>query len=96
MIKLSNRRAKSETSFNHMSDRWHAQGRESDPPYFGWLMTNLPCYPKTEHLKTSVQSHPVGTVPIITIEPGEHPLSKEQHNGITMGRVKEIVYQLRH
>jgi hypothetical protein len=86
----------SKASFEHVCERWESEGRENDDPYFGWLMTNLPCYPETLHLKTSVQSQPVGQVPLITVEPGEHPLAIEQHEGITMHRVHELVHQLMH
>lgn len=84
----------SEHSFDHMSEHWGSEGREDCEPYFGWLMTNLPCYPETLHLETSVQSQAVGRVPLITLEPSEHPLSIEQRSGITMGRVHEIVHQV--
>lgn len=84
----------SEQSFDHMSENWDSEGRENSEPYFGWLMTNLPCYPETLHLKTSVQSQPVGNVPIIKLEPSEHILSQEQQNGINMERVHEIVHQV--
>ena len=82
----------SERSFDHMREHWEAEGREFNEPYFGWLMTNLPCYPETFHLKTSVQSQSVGIVPLITLEPSEHPLSLEQKSGITMERVHEIIH----
>lgn len=84
----------SETSFEHMSEHWEKEGREKCEPYFGWLSTSLPCYPETLHLKTSVQSQAVGQVPIVTLEPTEHPLSIEQQSGINMERVHEIVHQV--
>ena len=84
----------SERSFEHMSDNWDTDGREDTAPYFGWLMSALPCYPETLHLKTSVQTQPVGCVPLISIEPSEHPLSTEQQNGITMERVHRIIHEV--
>jgi len=84
----------SEESFNKMCDEWDTEGRENSEPYFAWLMTNLPCYPETLHLKTNVQTQPVGFVPLINLQPSEHPLSLEQKNGITMARVHEIVHQV--
>ncbi|WP_376787808.1 DUF2199 domain-containing protein [Amphritea japonica] len=45
-------------------------------------------------MKTSVQSQPVGQVPLVSLEPSDHPLSKEQQSGITMERVHEIVHQV--
>ena len=84
----------SEESFQHMSKHWDAEGRENNQPYFGWLMTSLPCYENTLHLKTSVQTQPLGVVPIVTLEPSEHQLSLEQKSGINMQRVHEIVHEV--
>lgn len=84
----------SKQSFDQIRKHWETEGRETNEPYFGWLMTNLPCYPETLHLKTSVQSQSVGHVPLITLEPNEHPLALEQKSGITMERVHEIIHQV--
>lgn len=84
----------SEKSFQHMSQHWDEEGRENNEPYFGWLMTSLPCYPDTQHLKTSVQTQPLGVVPTVSLEPSDHPLSLEQQSGISMGRVHEIVHEV--
>ena len=84
----------SENSFYQMSEQWNSDGREKSDPFFGWLMTNLPCYQETRHLKTNVQTQPVGCVPLIILQESEHLLSKEQQNGITMDRVHEIVHQV--
>ena len=86
----------SETSFLHARDRWFSPDRVSDPPYFGWLMTALPCYPETLHLKTSVQSRAVGVVPEVVVEPCDHPLSVEQRSGITMDRIREFAHEILH
>lgn len=84
----------SKDSFDSMSELWETEGREKSEPYFGWLMTVLPCYPDTLHLETSVQIQPVGQVPLITLEPSDHPLSLEQHNGIAFKRVHEIIHEV--
>jgi hypothetical protein len=34
--------------------------------------------------------------PLLTIEPGEHPLALDQRNGISIGRWQEIAHQLLH
>ena len=81
-------------SFEDMSEHWDQKGREYRDPYFGWLSTSLPCYPDTLHMKTSVQSMAVGEVPLITLEPSEHPLSIEQALGVSLDRVHEIVHQV--
>jgi len=80
----------SEKSFRRASDLWHTAGRESEPPYFGWLQSALPYNPSTLSLKTHVHTQPLGARPLIELEMTDHPLSIEQHRGITMARVREI------
>ena len=84
-------------NFERMSDLWNVPGRESEPPYFGWLSTALPCYPDTTlNLKTHLQTRPLGERPSVELEPTEHPLAVEQRTGITMARVKEIGESILH
>jgi hypothetical protein len=80
----------SETNFVRMRELWNKQGRECEPPYFGWLSTSLPCYPDTLNLKTHVHTRLVGERPFVELEATDHPLAIEQRNGITMQRVQEI------
>lgn len=80
----------SEKSFLRVCDLWEKEGRESEPPYFGWLQSALPYEPTTLSLKTSVQTSHVGDRPIVTLEATDHPLAIEQQHGITMARVQEI------
>jgi len=84
----------SDNSFDHMCDNWEKTGRENSESYFGWLSTSLPYEQDTLQIKTGVQSQPLGCVPQITVEQTEHPLSIEQHQGITMERVHEIVHEV--
>lgn len=86
----------SKESMQHMSARWEDPARASDAPYFGWLCSEIPCYPSTMHLRTSVQSETPGQVPSITLEPTDHPLSRDQANGITVDRWHCIAHQLLH
>jgi hypothetical protein len=79
-----------------MVELWTTPGRESEPPYFGWLCTFLPIYPSTVSLKTRVHIRPVGQRPFVELEPTDHPLAVEQRNGITMDRVREIAEILLH
>ncbi len=87
----------SEENFQRMMKVWEEPDRESEPPYFGWLSTELPVYgTSTLELKTSIHTNPVGTKPSIEIEPTDHPLAVEAHNGMTMARVQEIAEVLLH
>jgi hypothetical protein len=86
----------SDRSFDHMCERWEAPDRASDPPYFGWLCSPIAFYPRTIHLKLSVQSRPPGLTPLFTVEPTQHPLALDQHNGISIERWHQIAHQLLH
>ncbi len=86
----------SPTNYQRMMDLWYQAGRESEPPYFGWLQTQLPLYPPTLNLKAMVHTRPVGMRPLVELEPTDHPLAVEQRQGITMKRVQEIAEQLLH
>jgi hypothetical protein len=81
----------SRSNFARAAELWDTPGRESEPPYFGWLCTDLPFYsPTTIHLKTHVHTMPVGRRPTIELEPTSHPLAVDQRTGITTQRVREI------
>jgi len=60
---------------------WDAPARSEEPPMFGWLSTNLPPYPQTVNLKTSVHLRNDGLRPFIELEPTDHPLAIEQRDG---------------
>jgi hypothetical protein len=86
----------SKQNFKRMAEMWETPGRESEPPYFGWLCSLLPFYPETLHLKTQVHTRPVGQRPFVELEPTDHPLAVEQRQGITMDRVREMAEALLH
>lgn len=86
----------SKESFKRCFEIWEQEGRELEPPFFGWLSTALPLYPETLNLKTHVHTRPVGQRPFIELEATEHPLAVEQRQGITMARVREIAEALLH
>ncbi|MDC4206500.1 MAG: DUF2199 domain-containing protein [Candidatus Manganitrophus sp.] len=82
----------SRENFERSSELWEAEGRESELPYFAWLMSSLPGYPETTlNLKTHLHTRPVGERPFIELEPTDHLLAIEQREGISLRRVQEIV-----
>jgi hypothetical protein len=87
----------SRDNFTRMSEVWNLEGREDEPPMFGWLSVELPVYePSTLNLKTMVHTQPVGVRPLIELEPTDHPLAVEQRDGITVARVQALAEQLLH
>ena len=79
-----------------MCELWDAPGRESEPPFFGWLCTRLPGYLDTATLKAHLHTRPLGERPFIELEPTEHPLAVEQRSGISLVRAREIGDSLLH
>ncbi|MEV0676127.1 DUF2199 domain-containing protein [Actinosynnema sp. NPDC050436] len=87
----------SKAHFARASKLWVDPARVDEPPYFGWLSTELPVYePTTLNLKTEVHSQPIGTRPTVELEPTDHPLAVEQRTGITLDRVRAIAELLLH
>jgi hypothetical protein len=87
----------SEANFGRTTELWNTPGREQEPPYFGWLSTEIPIYqPGTVGLKTHVHTQPVGHRPRVELEPTDHPLAVEQRTGITLARVQQIAEALLH
>jgi hypothetical protein len=86
----------SRANYERMGELWHQAGREAEPPYFGWLSTELPCYPSTLSLKALVHTRPVGERPVIELEATDHPLALEQRHGVAVQRVREIAEQVLH
>lgn len=87
----------SQENFIRACEFWGIPGRESEPPYFGWLSTELSIYsPSTINLKTNLHTRPVGERPVIELEPTDHPLAVEQRTGITLDRARQIAEILLH
>ncbi len=81
----------SKSNFERACDLWEKEGRESEPPYFAWLQSQLPYPGGTVSLKTNLVTQPLGERPLVQLEPTDHPLSLEQQHGIDMARVQAIV-----
>ncbi|MGE5371165.1 MAG: DUF2199 domain-containing protein [Solirubrobacterales bacterium] len=82
--------------YDRMHAAWKVPGRELDPPYYGRLATRLPVYPDTLQLRVVMRNRAMGEAPLVLIEPCDHPLSAEQQNGVTLGRVQEIAEYVLH
>jgi hypothetical protein len=83
-------------TFLRANELWKVQGREAEPPFQGWLNTELPLFGNTINLEISVQTQQVGRRPHFTVVDPEHPLAIEQRNGITLQRVEEIAEMILH
>lgn len=71
----------SEKSFERYTSTWERHD-EADR-WFGWFSNQLPYYPDTMNLKTTVRPRNGGQRPIIALEETDHPLSLHHHHGIS-------------
>jgi hypothetical protein len=82
--------------FVRAAEIWDIPGRESEPPYPGWLASDLPGYRATLNLKCELYTRPPGERPFILLDAADHPLAVEQRDGITLARVREFAELVRH
>lgn len=77
--------------FERVLADWDREGRESVPPMLGRLANDLPVYPGTRGLPVHVHTRPIGMRPLAELPPDDHPLALEQHGGIDLARVHQIL-----
>jgi len=78
----------SPASWELTTAHWDDPARVELEPMFGWLSNSLPYGIETTNLAVRVHTRAPGTIPAIEVDPSsEHPLAKEQLNGITLHRV---------
>jgi hypothetical protein len=63
-------------------------------PFFGWLSTEIDYYTEsTLNLKTMAHYRGGGLRPWIELEPGDHPLSRQQQEGISLREAWDIAHR---
>ena len=80
----------SETNFRWLLDHWTAGAAEQGAAWFGWLSSQIPVYPDTLTLKTNVHLRGRELRPLIELQRTDHPLARDQHEGITLARAREL------
>lgn len=86
----------SRASFVRFVETFEELERSHFGPFFGWLDSPLPFYPRTRSLKTMVHLHGDFARPTIELEPTDHPLAVEQREGMSVDRAAEILAGCRH
>ena len=82
----------SRENFERACSLWEAEGREAEPPYFGWLSNDIPGYPSTLNLPLEVRTGAVGVRPILHIrDDADHPLARDHRTGVTVERADELI-----
>ncbi len=83
-------------TFMRTDELWSTEGRENEPPFTGWIDTQIFPYGNTINVEVFIHTQPVGQRPQFEISDPEHPLAIEQREGITMERVQEIAETILH
>jgi hypothetical protein len=73
-------------------EHWEDPDRATLPPMFGWLCNWLAPYePATTNLAVNVHTRAPGVVPWFELDPTvDHPLVREQTQGVSLHRVAEL------
>ncbi len=77
-------------------DLWNTPGRESEPPYFGWLNNQIPGYSSTVNIEALVHTQSVGIRPRIEVIAEGHALRTDQQDGISEERADELIHAALH
>jgi hypothetical protein len=80
----------SRKNFELYTDHFDEGKRADLGSWFGWFSNRLNGYPDTVNLKCHVHPQDNRQRPLIELEPTDHPLAREQREGITFDRLLEI------
>jgi hypothetical protein len=80
----------SEKSLATILDLWNTEIRADQAPMFAWLWNDIQGYPRTFGLKANLHLRNNGQCPFIGLEPTDHPLAREQREGITLIMVTKL------
>ena len=81
----------SEGTFDRAAELWEHPHRVREPPYPGWLATELPGYEvSTLGMLARLRHRPVGLRPLVVLHGSDHPLAVEQREGIGPERAEQL------
>lgn len=80
----------SEANFDLYRTHWDRPPRDGFGPWFGWLSNGLRPYPDAINLPSQVHPRNDGQRPLLELHEGDHPLIRDQREGITVERLMEI------
>lgn len=83
----------SEAAFSRTRDLWDEPGQNLEPPFHATLANSLACYSATLGLPGSVTLSGPSEIPTFVLAPElEHPLAREQREGVHPERVVEWLF----
>jgi len=82
-----------ETAFSRARELWNDPAQHDEPPFEGTLANALACYPSTLGLPGAVTLSGPAVIPTFVLaEELEHPLAREQRDGVHPERVVEWLF----
>ena len=76
--------------YDRYKELFGSRERQQEAPWYGWLANRLPGYPDTINVRVSIHHQPHPMRPMIRVASTDHPLMKEQRDGITVERLHAI------
>lgn len=86
----------SPSNFIRSNHLWQTPGRQNEPPYPGYLDSDIFLFGSTINLEVDIHTQPIGQRPRFMISDPNHPLAIEQRDGITIERAQEIAEMVIH
>lgn len=80
----------SRKNFDLYIERFDGGNYQGFGPWFGWFSNSLKGYPETLNLKCQVHPQNGRQRPRVELEPTDHPLAREQRDGISFDRLLDI------
>lgn len=83
----------SDKSFSRFRALWDADdaAQLAEPSWFGWHACRLPYPVSTLNIELDVRPQPGRQRPRFSVKTGDHPIAREQREGITVDRLAEIL-----
>jgi hypothetical protein len=82
--------------FLRTTQLWNTEGRETEPPFPGYLNNEIPLFGDTINLEVNVQTQVVGRRPSFFVLQEDHPLAIQQRDGLSLQQVEEIAEKMQH
>jgi hypothetical protein len=86
----------SATNFLRVLETWESGAPAEEPMYFSYLCNTLPDYPDTLFLEGSVDARSATQRPRFYLHDADHPLVRDQREGITMAEVHAMYERYLH
>lgn len=85
-----------EDDYKRIHELWTSPDQHREPPFRATLANDLENYPATSGLPGTIRLQSPTTVPILMLDPGDHPLAKEQQTDVSQETVLRWLRRILH